>query len=277
MIDEIQDRWEDAQTHLVLAREEWHVLHAPVEEAWAIALLSRVALGQGNLALAAQYAEDALTLFRAAGYSTGAATALSRLGEISRVRGLDRNAAVAYHEALGLWFGAGERWLITLALGGLADLAAIHGQHRTAATLVGYLDELASNTGAPLLSAARLCRERALRVAEAHLGQAGTNECYDAGKLLALHEAVALAASVSVPRSGGSTTALVEPLTPREQEILQLMAAMHTDQEIAELLSISRRTVSGHVTHILAKLAATNRRAAVAQARAMELLPAINT
>jgi predicted ATPase len=277
MIDEIQDRWEDAQTHLVQAREEWHVLHAPVEEAWATALLSRVALGQGNLALAAQYAEDALTLFRAAGYSTGAATALSRLGEISRVRGLDRNAAAAYHEALGLWFGSGERWLITLALGGLADLAAIHGQHRTAATLVGYLDELASNTGAPLLSAARLCRERALRVAEAHLGQAGTNECYDAGKLLALHEAVALAASVSVPRSGGSTTALVEPLTPREQEILQLMAAMHTDQEIAELLSISRRTVSGHVTHILAKLAATNRRAAVAQARAMELLPATNT
>jgi DNA-binding CsgD family transcriptional regulator len=67
-------------------------------------------------------------------------------------------------------------------------------------------------------------------------------------------------------------TPLAEPLTPREEEILHLMAAMRTDQEIAELLSLSRRTVSGHVTHILAKLAVTNRRAAVAQARVLGLL-----
>jgi len=50
------------------------------------------------------------------------------------------------------------------------------------------------------------------------------------------------------------------------------MAEMRTDREIAELLSLSSRTVSGHVTHILAKVGAPNRRAAVSRARALGLL-----
>lgn len=61
-------------------------------------------------------------------------------------------------------------------------------------------------------------------------------------------------------------------LTAREREILRLLAGMHTDQEIASALSLSRRTVSGHVTHILAKLDVTTRRAAVARGRELGLL-----
>jgi DNA-binding CsgD family transcriptional regulator len=45
------------------------------------------------------------------------------------------------------------------------------------------------------------------------------------------------------------------------------MAKMHTDREIAEVLSLSRRTVSGHVTHILAKLDVGTRRGAVVRGR----------
>jgi predicted ATPase/DNA-binding CsgD family transcriptional regulator len=272
MIEEIQDHWESARIHLVQVRDEWRALQAPVEEAWANTLLSRVALGQGDLALAVQCAEEALELFRTVRYPTGIATALGRLAEISRARGQDRNAAAAFHEALGLWFDAGERWLISLALGGLADLAAVHGQPQTATRLVGFLDTLAWEHGAPLLSAARLSRDRAEGVATAHLGEAAASEGVQAGRSLSLADAVELASTVSVPRPIPGRPAAVDELTPREQQILQLMAAMQTDQEIAGLLSLSRRTVSGHVAHVLAKLDAPNRRTAVARARALGLL-----
>ncbi len=272
MIAEIQDQWGEAETHLTRVRDQWRVLGAQVEEAWSLSLLCRVALGQGNLSLAVQYAEDALVLFRATGYSTGTALALSRLGEVSRARGMDRTAATAFHEALQLWLSAGERWLITLALGGLADLAAVHGQPQTAASLVGYLDALACETAAPLLSAALLSRDRALRVATSHLGEVTAVELLSTGQAMSLEEAVALAATVSIASEPYARSTAVDPLTSREREILQLMAEMHTDQEIADLLSLSRRTVNGHVMHVLAKLRAPNRRAAVGLARRLGLL-----
>jgi DNA-binding NarL/FixJ family response regulator len=45
-----------------------------------------------------------------------------------------------------------------------------------------------------------------------------------------------------------------DPLTPREIEILKLVAEGHTSQEIAELLSISQKTVHRHRASILEKL-----------------------
>jgi two-component system, NarL family, response regulator LiaR len=50
-----------------------------------------------------------------------------------------------------------------------------------------------------------------------------------------------------------------EELTERELTVLELLAKGCTNQEIADLLSISDRTVSTHVTHILAKLRVENR------------------
>jgi DNA-binding NarL/FixJ family response regulator len=48
-------------------------------------------------------------------------------------------------------------------------------------------------------------------------------------------------------------------LTDRELGILQLVASGYTNREIAEILSISDRTVSTHVSHILGKMGVDNR------------------
>ena len=53
-------------------------------------------------------------------------------------------------------------------------------------------------------------------------------------------------------------------LTHREQDVLQLLGLRRTDLEIAEQLYISRKTASSHVSSILAKLGAANRREAAA-------------
>lgn len=67
--------------------------------------------------------------------------------------------------------------------------------------------------------------------------------------------------------------ALVEPLTPRELEVLGRLAAGQTNRQIAEALVVTERTVKFHVSAILGKLQAANRTEAVAIANARGLLP----
>ncbi|PYT64088.1 MAG: DNA-binding response regulator [Acidobacteria bacterium] len=56
---------------------------------------------------------------------------------------------------------------------------------------------------------------------------------------------------------------LVEPLTPRESEVLQMLASGLGNKEIAAKLGISDHTVKFHVASILGKLGASSRTEAV--------------
>jgi two-component system, NarL family, response regulator YdfI len=56
---------------------------------------------------------------------------------------------------------------------------------------------------------------------------------------------------------------LAEPLTRREREVLQMLAAGLANKEIATRLNISDHTVKFHVASILGKLGATTRTEAV--------------
>jgi two-component system, NarL family, response regulator LiaR len=64
-------------------------------------------------------------------------------------------------------------------------------------------------------------------------------------------------------QSDTSQALIDDPLTPRETEILQQIAMGKTNQQIADDLVVSERTVRTHVTNILAKLGLTNRTQAV--------------
>ncbi|MDQ0723522.1 DNA-binding NarL/FixJ family response regulator [Paenibacillus sp. W4I10] len=65
---------------------------------------------------------------------------------------------------------------------------------------------------------------------------------------------------------------LVAPLTSREREVLQGIAAGLTNEEIAEQLQISLSTVKVHVRHIFSKLEAHNRVSAVARAHELAVI-----
>jgi LuxR family maltose regulon positive regulatory protein len=65
---------------------------------------------------------------------------------------------------------------------------------------------------------------------------------------------------------------LIEPLTERELEVLHLLAAGWTNQEIADKLVISVRTVKKHVENIHGKLGVSNRTQAAVRARELNLL-----
>jgi len=67
-------------------------------------------------------------------------------------------------------------------------------------------------------------------------------------------------------------TALVEPLSARELEVLKMIAAGYTNLDIAQQLYIDVGTVKSHNTHIFAKMDVKNRTQAVNKARKMGLV-----
>ncbi len=68
------------------------------------------------------------------------------------------------------------------------------------------------------------------------------------------------------PLPSAPAPVLIEPLTPRETEVLRLMAAAYTNREIAEALGTAEGTVKIHVSNVLAKLGARDRTQAVLRA-----------
>ncbi len=62
------------------------------------------------------------------------------------------------------------------------------------------------------------------------------------------------------------TQSIYSPLSPRELQVLELVAAGRTNKEIALLLDISNQTVKNHVSSILRKLAVNDRTQAVVYA-----------
>ena len=67
--------------------------------------------------------------------------------------------------------------------------------------------------------------------------------------------------------------ALIEPLSERELDVLRLLGTELDGPDIARELMVSLNTVRTHTKHIYAKLAVTNRRAAVRRAAELGLLP----
>ena len=61
----------------------------------------------------------------------------------------------------------------------------------------------------------------------------------------------------TTPRGPGDTTPTMSDLTPRELEVLRLIAAGKSNQEIARELVLSIRTVERHISNIYTKIGAS--------------------
>lgn len=70
----------------------------------------------------------------------------------------------------------------------------------------------------------------------------------------------------------GSEKKIVDPLTDRELDVLRLAARGYTNKAIGVQLTISDRTVQGHLAHIFAKLQASSRTEAVMRAVSLGLI-----
>ena len=238
----------------------------PRLELLASAQQARLWLRQGELDLAAQWARDYaraapapylrefedLTLARVRLAQAGWEAARDLLDSLlAAAQTAGRGGSVVEIQALRGWALAGDRGPDSHSLEALT-------QALQAAQPEGYV-RLFADEGPPL---ARLLYEVAKRdVAPDYVR-----------RLLAAGDQPGVAVEPLQP-SGKAPAALVEPLTGREQEVLQLLAAGLSNAEIAQRLFISLPTVKSHTGNLYGKLGVHSRQEAVDQARVLGLLP----
>jgi LuxR family transcriptional regulator, maltose regulon positive regulatory protein len=236
---------------------------------------ARLLLAQDHLAAAARWAQenglaatDEPDYGREAEYLMLARVLLAQGRPGPALALLDRlRTAAAAQERAGSLIEIGALRALALAASGDADRAVnALAEALTLACPQGYVRVFADE-GPPMASLlARL-------IAAQRSGEAATG--VPLGCLARLQRA--LGAQGTVPDAGrGSVTAvpgLVEQLTSRELEVLQMLAAGRSNQAIASQFVVTLDTVKKHVSHVLGKLGATNRTEAVARARELSLIP----
>jgi LuxR family maltose regulon positive regulatory protein len=157
-----------------------------------------------------------------------------------------------------------------------AALAAAAGREAEAAELLEDAADMYARTGMPFESAA--CRHRLAellvrrddRQAAARTVTTAADTFRRLGAKANLARAEGLAAEIN--GEVRETAEEAELLTPREREVLRLVADGETDREIAQRLGLSRHTVHRHISNIRGKLGVASRSAAVARAQAQRLL-----
>ena len=286
-------RWDEAETLLVSSAEDF----AGSRPAWVGAPLTQLA----ELRRRQGRPEEAAGLLERAGPSDGARLCRARLaldeGDAGRAvhlaeralrhvaegrrlqrvpaaellvhgriaRGELHAAAVACDELARTAGAVG-----TPALRASADLAAGlvaagHGGHDRARTLLEDSVDGFEASRAPF-EAAQARRELAVTLAALGLPDAATHEASTSVEAL-----VGLGAPAEAERSRRVLESILRPatrspVTRRERDVLQLLAAGLTNRQIAERLVVSEHTVHRHVTNILRKLDLHSRTAAAAHA-----------
>jgi LuxR family transcriptional regulator, maltose regulon positive regulatory protein len=83
---------------------------------------------------------------------------------------------------------------------------------------------------------------------------------------------VGLSDAVPASMLGPQSSALVDPLSERELEVLRLIAEGHSNQAIADTLVVALSTVKRHINNLYGKLAVQSRTQALVRARELHLL-----
>jgi len=195
---------------------------------------------------AARIAVSLLERARAAAGADGVAvTAAVRAqlltAEAERTRAAGPSDPGRWAEAAGAWDDLGCPWPAAYARWRLAEaLLEAGAPHQQAAAPLQQAQAAARGLGAaPLQAEVELLARRArIALAPEPVARRGRNEAAAPGDELGL--------------------------TPREKEVLALVAEGRTNRQIADALFISEKTASVHVSNILAKLGVANRAEAAA-------------
>ena len=223
---------------------------------------------QEHVEAALRLMEDAHQHYATADFDLARALLLVTQGEVLQDAGDVSGALANWHCALVSVDRLGDPRMVadTFALAATASVSA--GEADTALLLFGAAQAMREreSTGSSL---SNIGRERAaLAEARQTLGLERAGSLLNAGRSISQSEAIDLIGQL-VKRSRPQR----RPLTRRQREVLHLLGRGKTDQEVADTLFLSRRTVSWHVRAILDYFSATTREEAIRRARSDDLLP----
>lgn len=161
-------------------------------------------------------------------------------------------------ESLDLQTEIGNRQGMVECLVAFAGLALQSAPAEHAVELLFAAEALLADLDAPLAPVDALDFEQDRARGKAILNERARAEAERRGRALSLTEALALARShlASRPRTAGPTPPSNAPggLSPRELEVVTLIAKGRSNREIATALTITEKTAANHVEHIMTKL-----------------------
>jgi DNA-binding CsgD family transcriptional regulator len=217
-------------------------------------------LAEGDVAAAASLVGEAL---EGAGWNRlGRAKVLPAVAQISVAAGdvaTAEAAVVELEEIAGDFDSEGLQAAATTARGRV-QLAA--GAASEAATTLRAAVSRWTALGVPYeLATARLLLGEACRATG---DTAGATASFDAARALFDDLGVRAEAVPAVPPARPAPSVLPQGLTEREAEVLRLVAAGHTNKEVAATLFLSDKTVARHLSNIFTKIGVSTRAAATA-------------
>ncbi len=223
---------------------------------WALCNLGFVARDQGDYGRAMDLTSAGLALFQKTGDKHYVAWALRNLGLVALRQGDHKQAAVFCRESLTLTKEIGGVWQVEQGLFGLGGAAALKGQHEQAARLFAAAEALRKSLGRQRSIVDQADFDKRIATTRTGLGVAAFAAAWSQGTTMLLEDAIeaALATTESLP-----TDKQVKFFTPREREVMALVAQGLTNREIASRLVISERTADTHVQHLLNKLGVRSR------------------
>jgi non-specific serine/threonine protein kinase len=232
-------------------------------------------LFQGDHQRATRLTEEALELARerGRGFEGMLPRATDNLSWAKLFGGEPQRAKAQFEEDLTLSKELGDRATIVTSLEGLACcVAGANGEALRAAKLFGAAEALMEATGYGLSPQESAMLEAYRASARSRLGEARWDEALAEGRTMSMEAAIGYALSEEGSSTATQSTTSEQPLsstpdhpaglTPREIEILGLVAAGVTNSQIAKELFISPRTVETHLTSIYHKLGVSSRAAA---------------
>ena len=221
---------------------------------------------QGHLPAARTLMDAAVQSYAAGGFDLAMALEQLTEGQIYDASGDLPRALNCWHEGLATLGEQGDPRLVADIYTQAACACAECADWPAALVLFGVADGVRQRE-----HTARSWRDRSREMAgreaaEQALGAARAQRLLATGRAMTPREALAHL---------GKAAQRVQPtLSPRQHEILALLADGQTDREIGERLYLSRRTVSWHIGVILAFFGVTTRSEAVARAQEDGVLPA---
>ncbi|HMA35913.1 MAG TPA: LuxR C-terminal-related transcriptional regulator, partial [Chloroflexia bacterium] len=250
--------------------EESLALFQQVGDSWsgayAVYNLACLAVSARDYATAQRLFDEALATMRALGDRRGITRCLAGLGDVAFGQADYPAARARYDEARQIISDLGDRWFIALTLEGLAGVAAAEDQAPRAARLLGAAATLREAIGAPLPRWRSALYDPLLARLHTQLDPAAWAAAWAAGRALTPAQAAApepsLSGTAPPPEPPGGTGRAASGLTPREGDVLRLVAAGLTDAQVAAQLVISPRTVHTHLNAIFGKLGVSSRSAA---------------
>lgn len=244
-----------------------------------------MAFYQGNYTIELTSMEESLAIMRELGDRRSSARLLWSLGHAAFVKEDYAKARTFYEEALAILQELGVKWFIAACLDGLAEVDVAQGQPAWAAHLLGAAALLREALGVspPPYSLANY--ERTVATTRAQLGEERFAAAWAEGREMTLEQVLAEQGRTTTPgqistmptiQQSADTSAppptYPNELTPREVEILRLVASGLSNAQMANKLIISPRTVHAHVRSIYSKLGITSRSSATRYAIDHKLL-----